>query len=326
MTDNNRNFWQTLPRPFTVLAPMSNITDAAMRRIIARCGKPDVLFTEFVSATGLCSGGREILLHDLTYSEAERPIVAQFFGRDPDEFLRCAALARELRFDGVDINFGCPDRTVLKQGAGSGLIREPALAQEIISAAQEGAAGLPVSVKTRIGFETDEIDSWIPTLLEAAPAALTLHGRTRRQKYKGSADWKAIKRAGELARQAGVPFIGNGDIQSYRQGVQRAAESGADGVMAGRAAIGDPWFFNPAKEKSEQPLPELLEILCEHAELYEQLYAAPGIKSFANVRKHLNCYVGGFSGAKELRIQLVQASCAADVRHAVEQWLSRHDR
>lgn len=318
---NTHSFWTTLNRPFSCIAPMSNITDSAMRLILARYCKPDVIFTEFVSTSGLCSNkGRERLLPDLRFDTIEHPIVAQFFGRDPSQFYSCASLAADLGYDGVDINLGCPDRSVLRQGAGSSLIREPSLVSEIVLAAKEGARGLPVSVKTRLGYSEITIESWIPQLSEMKPAAITLHGRTRKQKYLGSADWNAIARAATIAHSYGIPLIGNGDICSWQDAMQKAQNYGVDGFMIGRAAIGNPWVFSPEKTREDIPLEALLSVIIEHAGLYEE--HCNGIKSFANVRKHLKNYVADFPGAKALRIALVHAESAAHVQDIVTSFLS----
>ncbi len=171
-----KSFWNKLPRPFFALAPLANVTDCAFRELVAKYGKPDVMWTEFVSADGLCSPvGREKLMIDLAYTEAERPIVAQIFSSKPENIREAAKLVALLGFDGVDINMGCPDRTIEKQNAGAALIKNPKLAQEIIYAAKEGAGDLPVSVKTRIGYNKDILDEWIPMLLLTKPAAITIH-------------------------------------------------------------------------------------------------------------------------------------------------------
>ncbi|HTP57206.1 MAG TPA: tRNA-dihydrouridine synthase family protein, partial [Candidatus Paceibacterota bacterium] len=172
-------FWDTLPRPFFVLAPMADVTDAPFRAIVSRCGRPDVFYTEFVSAHGLASDGRGRLLRDLTLTADDHPIVAQFFGTEPEHMRSAAMTARELGFDGVDINMGCPDRAIMKQGAGIALARDPGRARELIAALRDGAGGRPVAVKTRLGLlKTDEMDTWIPALLDAKPDVLIMHGRT----------------------------------------------------------------------------------------------------------------------------------------------------
>ena len=195
------SFWNKITKPIFVQAPLANVTDVAFREIIAKYGRPDVFFTEFVSADGLCSKGREVLLRDLRYTENQRPIVAQFFGANPEHIKKCAELAVELGFDGVDINMGCPDKAVLKQGAGAALIKNPKLAAEIIEAAMEGArsassgqAGIPVSVKTRIGYNKIEIEEWVPMLLKTGIVALVLHLRTMKEMSKVPAHWEVLKR------------------------------------------------------------------------------------------------------------------------------------
>ncbi|MBI4215470.1 MAG: four helix bundle protein, partial [Parcubacteria group bacterium] len=164
-------FWSALPRPFFALAPMANVTDSAFRQMFVRYGKPDVLWTEFVSVDGLCSKeGRAALAPDLYFTPSERPIVLQIFGAKPDNFYKVGILARELGFDGVDINMGCPDDAVCRQGAGIALIKTPDLAQKIIRETKRGAGDLPVSVKTRIGYNKIEYEPWILSLLSAEPA------------------------------------------------------------------------------------------------------------------------------------------------------------
>jgi len=314
----NKGFWEKLPKPFLVLAPMSNITDAALRLIVARHGKPHVIYTEFVSVDGLCSRGRKRLLPDMFFHEDERPVVVQFFGKNPEHFFKSAVLAKELGFDGVDINLGCPDKDIINQGAGAGLIKNPPLAREIIQATREGAAGLPISVKTRLGYYENEIESWIPELLKEKPVALALHGRTKKQKYQGYSDWQAIKRAAEIVKQTDTLFIGNGDILSYDQGIQLAEESGSDGIMIGRAVVGDPWVFNPDINKEDLTLPEIFDVMLEHARLHADIF--DGVKNYVSIRKHLKSYVSDFPGAKHLRVKLVQVSSKEDVEEILNNY------
>ena len=194
----NGGFWDNLPKPFFTLAPMADVTDAVFRQVIAEIAKPNVFFTEFTSADGLSHvKGREKLLINFRYSELERPIVAQIFGSRPENIHKAAALCKDLGFDGVDINMGCPDKKVEKQGAGSALIKTPKLALEIIDAALEGCAPLPVSVKTRLGY--NEVDlAWLEMLMNTRIAALTVHLRTRKEMSKVGAHWEL---AGELRKK-----------------------------------------------------------------------------------------------------------------------------
>lgn len=314
-----KGFWLTLPKPFFTLAPLANVTDAAFRRVIARYGKPDVMWTEFVSADGLLKGNKEVLLRDLVYSEAERPIVAQFFSGTPEYMKEAAKLASELGFDGVDINMGCPDGAVEKQGAGAAHIKNPKLAKEVILAAKEGAGDLPVSVKTRIGYNKNELETWLPLLLEAEPAAITIHARTRKEMSKVDAHWEEIKRAVELCNESGknVLIIGNGDVKNLEEAKARVGETGCDGVMIGRGIFGNPWLFRiPLYTPS---LEEKLNVLVEHTKLFEELLG--DIKSFAIMKKHYKAYAHGFEGAKELRMELMEGKDAHEVANIVQKFL-----
>ncbi len=322
MAVTNRNFWLQLQRPFFALAPMADVTDAAFRRVVAKYGKPDVMFTEFVSADGLCSAGRKNLLHELDFQENERPIVAQIFGAKPEKIHCAARLVNELGFDGVDINMGCPDKNVCKQGAGAALIKEPKLAQEIIQAAKEGAGGLPVSVKTRIGYNRIIIEDWLPPLLEMEPAVVILHLRTRKEMSKVPAHWEVMPVTVELAKHSPTLIMGNGDVMSISQAKQLAEETGVDGVMLSRAIFGTPWLFNPERDDSMITFEERFRIMSEHARLYEQLYS--GKKSFLLMRKHLLAYISGFRGAKQLRMQLQEVNNADDVDKILQHYLQNN--
>ena len=336
MKNNNRvNFWDTLPRPFFALAPMADVTDAAFRRIIAKYSKqqtvrhPGVeqfaMWTEFVSADGLVRApeeGRKKLLADLMYDESERPIVAQLFSGKPEMMEKAATLARELGFDGVDINMGCPDRAIEKQGAGAAHIKDPKLAQEIILAAKQGARELPVSVKTRLGYNKDELEEWLPALLETGLAAVTIHARTRKEMSKVPARWNRIARAVEIRNEfprgdasRKTLIIGNGDIESIGDARRKVAESGADGAMLGRAIFGNPWLFSEHVPTTT----EKLEALVEHTKLFEELLPH---KSFALMKKYYKAYVTGFNGALELRRKLMETENAEDVSSVVEESLN----
>jgi nifR3 family TIM-barrel protein len=320
-----KNFWADLPRPFFVLAPMADVTDAAFRRMIAKYSAPAtfVTYTEFVSADGLCLApeeGRAKLMRDLEFSEAERPIVAQFFTAKPAHMERVAALAQELGFDGVDINMGCPAGPVMNQGAGAELIKSPELAVELIAAAKRGAPNLPVSVKTRLGYNSDSVEQWIPKLLAAEPVVLTLHARTRKDMSKVLARWERVKRAVEIRNELGSKtlIVGNGDIKDLDDARAKVAETGVDGVMIGRGIFGKPWLFSNSREY-ENDLAKKLHIAVEHTKLFEELLG--DIKNFAIMKKHFKAYVEGFPGAKELRMEMMEAANAAEVEQIVENFL-----
>ena len=292
---------------------MANATDTAFRRIVTDCSRPHAVYTEFTSVAGLCSPGAPRLMVDLEYAESERPVIAQFFGSNPEQFRRCAALAAKLGFDGVDINMGCPDRAVLRQKAGAALIRDPDLAVAIVDAAREGAAGLPVSVKTRIGHASDIVEEWIGRLLTARPAAIAIHARTVKERSDVPAHWEAVARACELARGSGVPIVGNGDVRSLEHGRELAARAGADGVMIGRGVFGNPWLFSAGGRPGD--LTAATETMLAHAVLYDLLFA--GRKNFVDLRRHFKAYVGGFAGAKLLRMALMETKSVADVERIV---------
>lgn len=315
------NFWEKLQKPFFVLAPMANVTDAAFRRVIAKYGRPDVMWTEFVSCDGLCHPeGREALMIDLAYTEAERPIVAQVFTAHPDKMREAARIILELGFDGLDINMGCPDKNVMKQGAGASLMKSPALAKELILAAKEGVENkIPVSVKTRIGFNNDELETWLPALLEALPAAITVHARTKKEMSLVPANWDCVKRAVEIARGSGVLILGNGDVKNLEEARSRIEETGCDGVMIGRGIFGNPWLFDETKK--EISVEEKLRVMVEHTKLYEELFKDK--KSFELMKKHYKAYVHGFPEAKELRVKLMDCHTAKEVAKIVDDFLGR---
>jgi tRNA-dihydrouridine synthase B len=274
------NFWTKIQTPIIGLSPMDGVTDAAFRWITAKHGKPDVILTEFVNIQSALYSP-QTLLKDLTYSEIERPIVAQIYGKTPELFYLVAHIVCELGFDGLDINMGCPARKVAATGCGAALIRTPAVAREIVRAARRGIqdwhdgqtltdlnlrtdliAGIedmnlarngwktpperrriPVSVKTRLGYDRVIVEDWLGVLLEEQLAAISLHGRTLEQGYRGEADWEAIARAVEIARPTDTLLIGNGDAQHLYDVYRRVQQTGVDGVLVGRGAQGDPWLF-----------------------------------------------------------------------------------
>ena len=301
---------------------MANVTDAAFRAIIAKYGKPDVFWTEFVSADGLALApeeGRKKLLKDLEYSKAEHPIVAQFFTSKTEHMKSAAKLARELGFDGVDINMGCPDRTIEKQGAGAQLMKDARLARELIRAAREGAGDLPVSLKTRTGYNKPELDTWLPEVLKENPAVVTIHARTRKEMSKVPARWEFVKRAVEIRDKAGVDTLifGNGDVKDLKEARERVKETGCDGVMLGRAIFGNPWLFKECEPTKE----EKLKVLVEHTKLFEKLLG--GIKSFAIMKKHFKAYVNGFEGAVDLRARLMETERGDEVEKLISEFLSK---
>lgn len=353
------NFWHTLPQPIIGLAPMDGVTDAAFRCIVARHGKPDVQYTEFTDVEQIYRGTTPAW-RQLRFSAMERPVVAQIYGANPQRFYQAAHIICTLGFDGVDINMGCPAKNVATRGCGAALIKNPALAGEIIGAVQAGvrdwAAGhtldtiglppevlahvqrraeasaspavrprtpIPVSIKTRLGYDTVVSEDWMTVLLDARPDVIALHGRTLAQKYRGQADWHEIGRAAKLAQATSTLVLGNGDLRTMAEVVEQLQATPVHGVLIGRGALGNPWIFLEkdwvrqclTSVLAPAPPPEVavherLQVALEHARYFETLNHGPG---FPAMRKHLGWYCRGFPGAAEMRTQLFQATSAADV-------------
>jgi nifR3 family TIM-barrel protein len=331
------NFWETLPAPFFVLAPMADVTDASFRRMIAKysghtrsdgtLGGPDVMWTEFVAADGLMRAtpeGKAKLMADLIYCEEERPIVAQLFTSNEEHMEQAARLCLELGFDGIDINMGCPDQSIEKQGCGSAMIKNPDKARAIIRVAKRGAksdeGGIPISVKTRLGYNIDEVEDWIPQLLAEFPAAITIHARTRKDMSKVPARWERVARVVELRNELApsVRIIGNGDALSLEDAHAKINQTKADGVMLGRAIFGNPWLFHPKKDISNVSLEERLLVMVEHTKLFAELLPH---KNFAVMKKHYKAYVNGFHGAVELRAQLMEQNTPKEIEAVVHAFL-----
>ncbi len=331
------NFWQVLknnnPKGIMVLAPMADVTDPAFRRVIAKYGKPDAMWTEFVSGDGLFLGGFDHLVKDLAFIDEERPIVAQFFTSKPEMMQKAAELAVDLGFDGIDINMGCPDKSIEKQGAGSAHIKNPKLAQQVILAAMEGAKkdgkNLPVSVKTRIGYNKNELETWLPAILETNPAVVTIHARTRKEMSLVPARWEHVKRAVEIrdnfvdrnGKKSETLIFGNGDVVDLEDGKNKVRETGCDGVMLGRAIFGNPWCFSRTVKREDVSIADRLRVMVEHTKLFEELLPH---KSFAIMKKHYKAYVNGWDGAKELRLKLMESKTAEEVEEIVEEYLKTY--
>lgn len=299
------------------ISPMSGVTDDPFRLMFLKYGKPDVFWTEFVSVAALVSEkGRDYCLRVLKFAPNERPIVAQIFGSDPVQFKKAAELLVELGFDGIDINMGCPDKDIEKQGAGSALIKNPQLAKEIIGAVKKGAGKIPVSVKTRIGYDENQIAEWIPALLEEKPAVLTVHFRTRKQGYASQANWEL---AGEILKLRDLYspktlIIGNGDVKSLVEAKQLIKKIGLDGVMIGRGVLGNPWFFSNYSPTTK----ERLNAVVEHVKIFENCE-----RPFDTIKKHLHAYVKGFDGARELREKLMLTNNPLEVKKIIEDLLTK---
>jgi tRNA-dihydrouridine synthase len=327
------NYAKDLPRPFFILAPMDDVTDTTFRQIIASTAPPDLFFTEFVNVDGLMSPGRDKLLKKLRFEKAEKSLVAQLWGLQPDNFRAVASqiadgsLARELglpegcNFVGVDLNMGCPAKSEVQNGACSALIKleNRPLAEQIIDATREGLKGrLPLSVKTRLGFS--EVDmSWFEFLFTKELAMLTVHGRTRKEMSKVPAHWDLIGEVSKL-RQKLAPqtvLVGNGDVESHAQGEALAKQYGLDGIMVGRGVFHDPYVFatkSPWLHKTEA---ERVGLYRQQVRLFTDTWRN-GERNVKTLNRFCKVYVNGFDGAKELREKLMEAQSSDELLGMLE--------
>ncbi len=329
-------------------APMDGVTDAAFRYITDTHGRPDLLFTEFVPVEGIARSAVQIL-HSFVHHPTDTPTLAQIYGRELDAFYSSAFVAAELGFDGIDINMGCPDRAVTKRGAGAGLIKSPKHAVKIITTVKQAVldwsrgktmkeAGvteevinhvrylqekhltkgdrsmIPVSVKTRIGYEKIVTTEWIKTLTEAQPVTISVHGRTLEQMYTGKANWDEIGKAAEIAHSAGIKLMGNGDILSMADAREKIHSYGLDGVLIGRATFGNPWLFREIEADTQLRIKTAL----EHAEAFERLLPDG---HFVSLRKHMAWYMKGFDNAAALRDKLMRMQDITDVREIISPYV-----
>lgn len=304
------NFWKTLPKPFFILAPMEDVTDTVFRHMVMRTARPDVFFTEFTSADGLVSRGSEKVKHRLQFTDDERPIVAQIWGNNPDHCYEAACIARDMHFDGIDINMGCPEKKIIKHGCCGALIRQPALAQSLVRAVQEGAGGLPISIKTRIGFDRIMTKEWLQVLLETRPAAITVHARTVREMSDVPAHWEEVAVAVDSRNQRGSEtlIIGNGDVIDRADGMEKFRTYHPDGIMIGRGIFTDIWAFSEKPSDEEDRFLTKLALLREHIALFEKTWA--GKKQFQIMKKYFKIYVSDHPGAHDLRIRLMETKNA----------------
>ncbi|MEK3729305.1 MULTISPECIES: tRNA dihydrouridine synthase [unclassified Lysinibacillus] len=311
---HQHNFWLDLPRPFFILAPMEDVTDVVFRHVISEAGRPDVFFTEFTNTTSYCQpGGFENVRNRLAFTEDEQPIVAHIWGDNPEHFRQMSIGMKELGFKGIDINMGCPADNVAERGKGAGLILHPELASEIIQAAKAG--GLPVSVKTRLGFtDVAEWRAWLTHIFKQDIANLSIHLRTREEMSKVAAHWELIadikKLRDEIAPKTLLTI--NGDIPDRLTGLKLVEQYGIDGVMIGRGIFSNPFAFE--KEPSEHSAKEYLNLLYLHLNLHDHYSKEFEMRSFKALQRFFKIYVRGFKGASQLRVQLLNANSTDEVR------------
>lgn len=314
----------------TALSPMDGVTDLPMRQITKKYGQPDFLFTEFLNVEGWHFAPERLAPILWSAPEKEGPVIAQIYGLTPQYFYDATLEICARGFFGVDLNFGCPARTVVHNGAGGGLIKTPTLAQEIFAATRQATldyaqknhtSPLPVSIKTRLGYDHLQLDDWLPFVLNLQPDLLTLHGRTLKQGYAGQADWQAIAQVVQLRDQLApqTALFGNGDLHDCQQIHAQAAAAHVDGVLVGRAAIGNPWVFG----STEPTLVERARVALEHAQLFETTYQAQSKYSFVPMRKYLAAYISHFPEAKQFRLPLMQTTDASQVATILAPLLNR---
>ncbi len=317
------NFWQDLPRPFFVLAPMEDVTDVVFRHVVSEAARPDVFFTEFTNTESYCHPeGIYSVRGRLTFTEDEQPIVAHIWGDKPAHFRQMSIGMVEQGFRGVDINMGCPVPNVAANGKGSGLIRRPEVAAEIIQAAKAG--GLPVSVKTRLGYTyLDEWRDWLTEIFKQDIANLSIHLRTRKEMSKADAHWELIpeikKLRDEIAPNTLLTI--NGDIPDRQTGLELVEEYSVDGVMIGRGIFSNPFAFE--KEPKEHDSKELLDLLRFHLELFDK-YAKIEPRPFRPLRRFFKIYIRSFQGASELRNQLMGTETTDEVRALLDDFLLKN--
>lgn len=312
------NFWDGLDKPFFVLAPMEAVTDVIFRHVVKSAAAPDLFFTEFTNATGWAHAGEPAIGGRLVKTADEQPMVAHLWGADPAAMAKLAFHARELGYDGLDLNTGCPDKSAVRSGGGAGLIKAPQLAAEMIAAMK--TAGLPVSVKCRLGYsKVEEFEDWISFLLRQDIAALTVHLRTKKEMSKVDAHWEVMPRIKQLRDRIAPQtlIIGNGDVRDRQHGLELIDQTGIDGIMIGRGVFHNPFAFE--KQPSQHSKSELLDLLGLQLDLYDQ-YSPITRRPFDTLKRFFKIYVRDFDGAAELRDKLMHTKATEEVR----QHLSDH--
>lgn len=313
MIFKKKTVWQGLPKPFFVLAPMEAVTDTVFRRVVTKAGRPDLFFTEFTNVEGWNSEGRKVVGRRLSFTKQEKPLIAQVWGSNPENLKKMSKALKKMGFDGIDLNMGCPVKTATKHASGSAMILNPELAEEMIQAAKAG--GLPVSVKTRLGYsKVEEWEGWLGRVLKQDIAALTIHARTKKEMSKVPAHHDLfsdiVKLRDKLAPQTLI--IGNGDILTRQQGTEIAKEHNLDGVMIGRGVFQNIFCFQ--KEPKQGTKEELIEMLNYHLDLFEEEVKLHPGKKFDPLKRFFKIYIRDFDGASELRVKLMECKSVEEVR------------
>ncbi len=298
---------------------MDDVTDLVFRDVINKLARPSVFVTEFTNIDGLLSVGKDKVMRKLKYSKQQRPVVAQIWGSNPEHFEKAASIVEELGFDGIDINMGCPDKKVMKNNAGAALVNNKELVQKIILAARKGAPSIPLSIKTRLDRNSEKTTDWLKFLLTQDIQLLTLHARDAKSMSKIPANWEQIGNLVELRNKINknILIIGNGDVTSYEEVLQKTNQYGVDGVMIGRGVFHNPWVFE--QKLKEHSVHERLEILLEHTSHFTKTWGKT--RNFETMKKFFKIYVKNFPGADELRQNLMQTKNYEDVETIVKNFL-----
>jgi len=309
--------WINEKWPIVALAPMADMTDSAFCRIAKRLGCR-LVWREMVSAEALVRGS-EKTMHMADFKEEERPIVQQLFGADPAVMAEATRIIDEkFNPDAFDINMGCPAVKIVSTFNGASLMKNPQLAAEIVRA-MKSATDKPVSAKMRLGWsEPDEVLEFSKYIEDAGADLISIHGRTKKQGYAGTANWEMIGRA---KAQLSVPVLANGDVVSPQSALEALKITGCDGLLIARGALGNPWIFKQVEnalklDASEStgaiPLPELKATILEHARLHADLYG--GDRPMVTFRKHLMYYFRGLPGARAIRQELANLDQLVDLK------------
>jgi len=307
-----KGFWDNLKKPILIQAPMEDVTDTVFRQIITKCGKPDVFFTEFTNVEGMCSAGRDKVGRRLKFTDAEHPIVAQIWGNNPKNYFETAKLIKNMGFDGIDINMGCPEKSVVKKGSCAALINNHPLAKEIISATREGAGGLPLSIKTRIGIKNIQTEEWANFLLGFNLDALIIHGRTAAEMSDVPAHWDEIGKVVDLKNKMKLKtlIIGNGDVKDLNDAMEKYEKYKVDGVMIGRGIFDNLWIYNKKINPANISYKEKLKLLIEHITLFDKTWGRT--KNFSIMKKFYKIYVSGMPDARDFRMELMKFQTAQE--------------
>lgn len=320
-----KNIWRDLPRPFFVQAPMEDVTDTVFRQIVALAGKPDLFFTEFTNADGIIKGSDDYIKRCLQFTKTELPLIAQIWGTNPEYYKKSADLLFKMGFSGIDINMGCPVRDIIKNGSCAALINNPDLAKQLYLATVNGAKGLPVSIKTRLGFSKIQTEEWIGFLLSLNPAAITVHARTAKEMSKVPVHSNEYEKIVRLRNKISPEtlIVANGDIENREQGLNVVAKYRVDGVMIGRGILHNPWVFSNIKPE-DLTISKRLTLLRDHLMLYDKTWK--NRKNFEIMKKFYKAYLSGFEGANDMRLSLMQFYNAKDTIKYIDKFIKLKSR